>query len=133
MTSELDFEIFLVAAPGLEKMLFQEARAAGFASARYVPGGVTMTGGWPDVWRANLELRGAGRVTATLGSFHVLHLSELDKRSCKFPWREVLRPGRPVRVEASCKASRIYHSGAAQERIEKAIVKGTRLHCLAGR
>lgn len=118
-----DFEIFLVAAPGLEKMLFQEARAAGFASARYVPGGVTMTGGWPDVWRANLELRGAGRVTATLGSFHVLHLSELDKRARKFPWREVLRPGRPVRVEASCKASRIYHSGAAQERIEKAIAK----------
>ncbi|MEQ1651945.1 MAG: hypothetical protein ABL897_05605, partial [Hyphomicrobium sp.] len=123
MITNDDFEIFLVAAPGLEKMLFAEARAAGFASARYVPGGVTMKGSWPDVWRANLVLRGAGRVTATLGSFHVLHLSELDKRARKFPWRDILRSGVAVRVEASCKSSRIYHSGAAQERIEKAIHK----------
>ncbi|NOT73173.1 MAG: class I SAM-dependent RNA methyltransferase [Hyphomicrobium sp.] len=123
MTTTDPFEIFLVTAPGLEKMLFLEARAEGFASARYVPGGVTMQGSWPDVWRANLELRGAGRVTATLGSFHVLHLSELDKRASKFPWREILRPGVPVCVDVSCKKSRIYHSGAAQERIEKAIAK----------
>jgi putative N6-adenine-specific DNA methylase len=33
----------------------------------------------------------------------------------------VLRPDVPVRVEASCKSSKIYHSGAAAERVEKAI------------
>ena len=123
MTTNSELEIFLVAAPGLEPVLFAEVRAAGFLGARYVPGGVTLKGGWPDVWRANLELRGAGRVLVRLGSFHALHLSELDKRARRFPWAGVLRPGIPVRVEASCKASRIYHSGAAQERIEKAIAK----------
>lgn len=123
MISNGDLDIFLVAPPGLEPVLFAEARGAGFKSARYVPGGVTLKGGWPDVWRANLELRGAGRVMVRLGSIHALHLSELDKRARRFPWRGVLRADRPVRVEASCKSSRIYHSGAVQERIEKAIAK----------
>lgn len=121
MSRDGAFEIFLMAAPGLEKALWAEARALGFKSARYVPGGVTMKGGWPDVWRANLEIRGAGRVTATLGSFHAGHLSELDKRARRFDWGRTLRTDVPFRVEAACKASRIYHSGAAAERIERAI------------
>jgi putative N6-adenine-specific DNA methylase len=121
MSSEAEFEIFLVAAPGLETALWAEARALGFKSARYVPGGVTMKGGWADVWRANLELRGAGRVMARLGSFRAMHLAQLDKRARQFDWRSYLRPDVAFRVEAACKSSRIYHSGAAAERIERAI------------
>ena len=121
MTTDSDFEIFLVAAPGLEKMLFAEARAKGFASARYVPGGVTMRGGWADVWRANLEIRGAGRVLARIDSFKVLHLADLDKRARKVAWGDVLRRDVPFRVEVTCAKSRIYHSDAAAERIERAI------------
>ena len=123
MTTETEFEIFLVAAPGLETALWAEARSLGFKTARYVPGGVTMKGGWPDVWRANLEIRGAGRVMVSLGSFRAMHLAQLDKRARHFPWAQVLRPGVPFRVEASCKKSRIYHSGAAAERIERAIAE----------
>ncbi len=121
MTSDSDFEIFLVTAPGLESALCAEAREKGFKGARAVPGGVTVKGGWPDVWRANLEIRGAGRVIARIGSFRVLHLAQLDKRARRFGWGEVLRKDVPFRVEASCKSSRIYHSGAAAERIERAI------------
>lgn len=115
------FEIFLVGAPGLEKALFAEAREAGFASARYVPGGVTMTGGWPDVWRANLLLRGPSRVLARLARFRADQLSTLDARARRVDWARVLRADVPVRVEASCARSKIYHSGAAAERIAKAI------------
>src|SRR5687768_662008 len=53
MTADSDFEIFLVAVPGLEGPLCAEARAKGF-KAKSVPGGVTLKGGWPEVWRANL-------------------------------------------------------------------------------
>ncbi|MGA1613504.1 MAG: class I SAM-dependent RNA methyltransferase, partial [Lutimaribacter sp.] len=35
-----DFEIFLVAPPGLEPVLAEEARAAGFAMPTVQPGGV---------------------------------------------------------------------------------------------
>lgn len=121
MTTGGDIEIFLVATPGLEGALCAEARALGFAGARQVKGGVTLSGGWPEVWRANLELRGAGRVVARIASFRAFHLAQLDKRARKVAWGEVLRPDVPFRVEASCAASKIYHSGAAAQRVATAI------------
>ena len=46
------FEIFLAAPPGLEPVLAEEARAAGFDVTGEVPGGVTVQGGWPEDDRA---------------------------------------------------------------------------------
>ena len=117
------FEIFLAAPPGLEAVLADEARAAGFNVTGEVPGGVTVQGGWPEVWRANLVLRGAGRVLARVGGFRAMHLAQLDKRARKFPWGDVLRVDVPVKVEASCHASRIYHDKAAQQRVERALAE----------
>ncbi|MGR3761771.1 THUMP domain-containing class I SAM-dependent RNA methyltransferase [Roseobacteraceae bacterium NS-SX3] len=121
--SEADaFEIFLTAPPGLEQALCAEARELGFAGPKAVPGGVTVEGGWHEVWRANLQLRGAARVLARIGAFRAFHLAQLDKRARKFPWAEVLRPDVPVKVEVSTsKKSKIYHAGAAAQRIERAI------------
>ncbi|MFC6689258.1 THUMP domain-containing class I SAM-dependent RNA methyltransferase [Jhaorihella thermophila] len=118
-----DFEIFLVAPPGLEPVLHDEAVQAGFAGARVVPGGVSFRGGWAQVWRANLTLRGATRVLARIGEFRAFHLAQLDKRARKFDWASVLRPDVPVRVEVTCKRSKIYHAGAAKQRIERAIAE----------
>jgi putative N6-adenine-specific DNA methylase len=123
MTSDSDFEIFLMTAPGHESVLCTEARAKGFKAAKATAGGVTVTGGWPDVWRANLELRGAGRVLARIGSFRVSHLAQLDKLARRFVWGNVLRKDLPFRVDVTCKSSRIYHSGAAAERIQRAIAE----------
>ena len=120
----MSFEIFLMAAPGLEAVLADEARAAGFEGLTTLPGGVTFTGDWPDVWRANLTLRGTGRVLARIGEFRAFHLAQLDKRARKFPWGNVLRPDVPVRVEvATNRKSKIYHAGAAQQRIETALIE----------
>lgn len=121
MTTDTDFEIFLATAPGLETLLRAEALELGFAPATAVAGGVIVRGGWPDVWRANLQLRGAGRVLARLGAFRVPHIAQLDKRARKFDWAAVLRRDVAVRVEATCIKSKIYHSGAAAQRIETAI------------
>lgn len=122
MTTDGDFEIFLSATPGFEPALGKEAEAAGFKEPKITTGGVTIKGGWPEVWRANLELRGAGRVLARIDEFRAMHLAQLDKRARRIVWGEVLRPDVPFRVQASCsKSSRIYHSGAAAQRIEKAI------------
>ncbi|HWJ86937.1 MAG TPA: class I SAM-dependent RNA methyltransferase [Pelagibacterium sp.] len=115
--------IFLVATPGLEKPLCAEAKSLGFADPRPVQGGVELTGDWPDVWRANLELRGAGRVLVRIASFRVNHLAQLDRRARQVEWGAVLRKDVPIRVEASCRKSRIYHSGAAAERVERAIAE----------
>ncbi|MBF0246585.1 MAG: class I SAM-dependent RNA methyltransferase [Alphaproteobacteria bacterium] len=121
METASEFEIFLVTAPGLEDLLCAEAAEQGFRNPRAEPGGVTVAGGWAEVRRANLTLRGASRVLARLGAFPVHHLAQLDKRARRFPWAETFRPDVPVRIEATCRGSRIYHAGAAAERIERAI------------
>lgn len=117
------FPIFLVATPGLENALCDEVRELGFSDPRPVLGGVEISGDWSAVWRANLELRGAGRVLVRIDSFRVSHLAQLDKRARAVAWGDVLRKDVPVRVEATCRKSKIYHSGAAAERVEKAIAQ----------
>lgn len=126
------FEIFLAVPPGLEPTLAAEAAALGFPAPMVVPGGVTFQGGWPDVWRANLSLRGATRVLARIGAFRVQHLAQLDKRARKFDWAAILRPDVPVRVEVTCKASKIYHAGAAKQRIETALRETLGVEVLTG-
>lgn len=115
------FEIFASTAPGLEPVLAEEARTLGFDGVDSVPGGVTFRGDWPEIWRANLMLRGASRVLVRLWSFRALHLAQLDKRAHKLAWSDVLRADTPVRIDATCRKSRIYHAGAAAQRVARAI------------
>lgn len=115
------FEIFLTAPPGLEPVLCHEVAEAGFTAPQTVPGGVVIQGGWRDVWRANLDLRGAGRVLARFASFPVFHLAQLDKRARKIPWATLVPPEMPVSVEVTTRKSKVYHAGAARQRIERAI------------
>lgn len=121
MTPTPPFEIFLTAPPGLEQTVLAEAAEAGFQDSRQHPGGVTVTGGWPEVWRANLSLRCPNRVLVRIASFRALHLAQLDKRARRIAWTELLHPGTPVKVDATTHASRIYHAGAATQRVERAI------------
>lgn len=123
MTAPAMFEILVVAAPGLESALAAEAREAGFAVTGTMTGGVLLKGSWPDVWRANLVLRGAARVLVRIGQFYASHLAQLDKRSRAFPWKNFLRADVPVHVEVTCRKSRIYHSKAAAQRIATAITE----------
>ncbi len=115
------FDLFLTAPPGLEPVLADEARAAGFADPAPQPGGVATSGTLQEAWRANLVLRGAGRVLLRFASFRAVHLAQLDKRARKVAWAEVLRGDVPVRVDVTCRKSKIYHDRAARQRIERAI------------
>jgi putative N6-adenine-specific DNA methylase len=116
------FEIFMVATPGLERALLTEAHENGFTDAQITPGGISINGTWADVWRANLTMRGTTRILARVGTFMAFHLAQLDKRTTKFPWTDILRKDVPVRVDVSTsKKSKIYHAGAATQRIETAL------------
>ena len=115
------FDIFLVTAPGLEAALADEAKAAGFSPARAVTGGVEITGTLATIYRANLVLRGAIRILVRLTAFRAMHLAQLDKRARKIDWGAFLAPGVAVKVEAACRKSRIYHAGAAAQRVTDAI------------
>lgn len=116
-------DIFFAVQPGLETLLQSEVQSLGFNGPKKVPGGVTLKGDWEDVWRANLWVRGASRILVRIGTFRALHLAQLDKRATQLPWRAFLRSGTPIQIEASCRKSKIYHSGAAAQRVGEAAAK----------
>lgn len=118
-----DLQIFLVTQPGFEQGLAQEAKEIGLKVSATVKGGVTCNGGWVDVMRANLMLRGATRVLVRIASFPAVHLAQLNKRAKKLPWQNWLNSRVSVRVDCTCRKSKIYHSKAAQQRVETAIVE----------
>lgn len=124
MLASSPYEIFLSTFPGLEGVLAKEVRALGFQPAKAIKGGVILSGDWTDVWRLNLCVRGATKVLVRIGGFRAFHLAQLDKRSRKFPWAKLLKPGLSIKVEVSTnRKSKIYHAGAAIERIERAIIE----------
>lgn len=114
-------DIFVITALGQQDTLSAEAREKGFKVTSILPGGVTLRGDWPAVWRANLQLRGAVRVLARLTTFRALYLSQLEKNVREFDWEGILPRGASVTVAATCHKSKIYHAGAAQERVENAV------------
>ena len=120
MKSE-EFEIFIACVPGLEHELLSEIKENGFKHTKLMVGGVSLLGDWRDVWRANFYLRGATKVLVRFASFRATHLAQLDKLSHKLNWDNLLQYKKPFRVETVCRKSKIYHSGAATERISKAI------------
>jgi putative N6-adenine-specific DNA methylase len=117
------FEIFCACPPGLEQYLEAEALEAGFKGATAVPGGVQFAGLWPNVMRANLTLRGASRILARFANFRCFNLSQLEKQTRDIDWHTVLRSDVPVRVDVTTRKSKVYHAGAAKERVEKAIAE----------
>jgi putative N6-adenine-specific DNA methylase len=116
-----ELEIFAVSAPGLEEVVAEELRALDLAGVSRIKGGVTFRGNLAALARANLHSRCATRVLARVGRFPVFHLAQLHKRAKRISWNQYLPPGSPVQVKATCRRSKIYHSGAAAERVARAI------------
>lgn len=125
-----DLDFFAVCPPGLERYLAQEVNSLGFERGKKEEGGVTMRGPWPEVWRANLELRGAVRVLVRIGFFRAVHFNQLEAEAMAFPWADWLRPDVPVRVEAATNKSKLYHAGAVKGRFETALERS--LGCEVG-
>lgn len=120
MNNQPRFDLFASCPPGLELWLLEEVRAHGWSRAQETPGGVTWQGTWADVWRANLLLRGATRILLRLGSFRATSLAELESKLAEVPLGLVVGGDIRVKAEATCRKSKIYHSGAAAERLLKA-------------
>ncbi|MDC0421856.1 THUMP domain-containing protein [Hellea sp.] len=116
------FEIFITTQLGLEHLLHDEIKKFEFTNPVLLVGGVSITGDWVDVWKANMYLRGATKVLARIGEFRAFHLAQLDKRARKFPWHITISKGMCIKAEVvTNRKNKIYHAGAAVERIERAI------------
>lgn len=125
-------EMYAVSSPGLERLTFQEldrlgclsdppAAVASRVQSGDLEGGVTFTGNFERLYRANLHLRTASRVLVRLGEFRAVAFYELRKKAARLPWELYLHPGQPVSLRVTCRKSRLYHSDAVAERVLGAI------------
>ncbi|MBW1810989.1 MAG: class I SAM-dependent RNA methyltransferase [Deltaproteobacteria bacterium] len=124
-TGDNNLELFAVVAPGLEEIVAGELNQLNLEKIKRLPGGVSFSGDFGSLMQANLWLRCATRVLLRVARFPVFHLAQLDKRAHRVDWAKYLSADLRVKVSASCRRSRIYHSGAACERVMKAIADVT--------
>lgn len=117
------FDLFAIAAPGIEPLVERELRALGADGTRVDAGGVSFIGGRETIYRANLHLRTASRVIARVAEFGARGFPELVRQAKRQPWERYLVADRPIQLRVTCRKSRLYHSDAVAERVIEAIGK----------
>lgn len=114
--------LFAACQPGLEPLLANELRALGVTPSAQ-RGGVAFAGDVRDVLRCGLWLGTASHLLVRLAEFRCRALGELQRKAAELPWADWLRPRVSLEVHATTRGSRVYHTGAAEERIENGIAK----------
>lgn len=123
--------IYVVCPPGLENITAREMENNGLIKAEQkidsVPGsgGIEFSGGISTLVQTNYSLRSATRVLVRMGSFIATGFPELKRKVKRLPWQQFLRPDSRLALRVTCKKSRLYHSGAVEERVLGAIRSAT--------
>ena len=116
--------LYIVCAPGLERLTAGELRGIGLDSGSVEAGGVALTGGMDAIQLANLHLRTASRVVARVAEFRVTTFYELEARARRIEWERWLG-AEPVRLRVTCRKSKLYHSDAVAQRFIEGMAKRT--------
>lgn len=125
----MDFTLFAVCAPGLERVVAQELVALGLTrppagrtkAKDLLEGGVEFRGDLRALYHANLHLRAASRVLVRLGAFQATAFAELRQKAGALEWEKYIVPRQPIALRVTCHKSRLYHSDAVAERVAGAI------------
>jgi putative N6-adenine-specific DNA methylase len=104
----------------LEQLAAGELSALGIP-ARREEGGAAFEGPIDVIARANLWLRTASRVIVRVASFRAQAFYELERRARAVAWERYIAPGAPVRLRVTSRKSRLYHTGAIDQRLTEAI------------
>ena len=136
---------FLAIAPlGFEQTLVQELLGFGleFADTESSPhivgdGKVEFTAKITESWKAVAYSRIANRILMHIADFKAENFRDLEKKAAEIPWELYLSDERTgyalqtrdersissnsLRIHVTCKHSRLYHSDAVAERLEKTI------------
>ncbi len=123
--------IYVVCPPGLENVTAREMESVGIITGdentAIIPGsgGIEFSGGVSALVQANYTLRSATRVLVRMGSFIATGFPELKRKVKRLPWQQFLRHDSQLALRVTCKKSRLYHSGAVEERVLAAIRSAT--------
>jgi putative N6-adenine-specific DNA methylase len=116
-------DFLAITSPGIEGILQKELKNLGIRTTKKIPGGVEGKGKIEDIQKANLWSRTANRIIVRVDEFHASSFHELERRAKKVEWSRYISRGSAVRFRVTCRKSRLYHSDAVAERLEK-VVKG---------
>jgi putative N6-adenine-specific DNA methylase len=114
------YDCFAAAAPGLEGLALAELNALGM-SAHVEDGGAAFQGDIEALARANLWLRTASRVIVRVASFRAQAFHELERLARAIAWERFIAAGAPIRFRVTSRKSRLYHTGAIEQRLAEAI------------
>jgi putative N6-adenine-specific DNA methylase len=123
MTERL--RLFVACAPGLEELLADELDELGVEETASTVGGVSCFGDLDTVYRINLGCGLGLRVLVRVAEFFVRDFAKLERVAKALEWERWLSPDHGVRVRGHAKRSRLYHSKAIAQRIERGIERRT--------
>lgn len=115
------YTAFAVTPVGLENIVAKELESLAPVVTQLTPGGVLFETSLPTLLHLNRTSRLATRFLVRVGTFRVRALGELKRKVSSLNWGLFLSPDRAVSVTATCHKSRIYHSGAAEQRVSEAL------------
>src|SRR5215213_6948566 len=114
-------DFLAITSPGIEGILQKELKDLGIKTTKKIPGGVEARGKIDDIQKANLWSRTASRIIVRVDEFHASSFHELERRAKKVEWSRFISKGSRVRFRVTCRKSRLYHSDAVAERLEKVV------------
>ncbi|PWJ60798.1 MULTISPECIES: class I SAM-dependent RNA methyltransferase [unclassified Fibrobacter] len=123
---------FMAVAPlGFEDTLAEELKYIGVECAAGIQvagdGKVEFTAKITEAWKAVAYSRIANRVLMEIGNFKAENFGQLEKGVAAVPWELFLgersaAKSRNLGIHVTCKHSRLYHSDAVKERIQKVVL-----------
>ena len=118
--SKRRFSLFVSSAPGLEPLVLGELTGLGL-TGRVEPGGVALSTSLSGLYRTLLGVGTGFRVLLRVARFRALNFSQLEHELSRAPWGEVLPAAPLLRIRATSRKSKLYHTGAIAERIERGL------------
>lgn len=112
--------IFVVTAPGLEKVAARELFGLGL-SGEVEEGGVSLQGDHRTLYALNLRLRTASRILVRVAEFRARTFFELERHAARIPWKNFIGGERAVRLRVTSRKSKLYHQRAIEQRLLAAI------------
>lgn len=116
-------DTFTVCQPGLEPVTFDELTRLG-TKGRITHGGVITSMTWSQLALAHLHLRTATRILVRVGRFDATTWAQLAAGLRRVNWAEWLPRDAQVDVRVTTTASKLYHTGAIEERVREVVGVG---------
>jgi putative N6-adenine-specific DNA methylase len=115
---------FVITAPGIEAVCAQELAALGIDTARMhvSSGGIEFSGRLRDAYRVHLHSRLSIRVLMRIRQFTATNFATLENKVLGVPWELFICPGCGVKLKVSAQQSRLIHSRAIAERVERGLM-----------